>query len=140
MKVLIALVFCLLASLARAEVITYDMGGRLMDRIIHIEVLRGGAVPVRIEGVCVSACTLYLGLPKTCVLPTAVLGFHGPRPDDPAQPVDPATWYMWSRVMASYYPPQLRAWFMAVGRHMIGPEFIVMSGAQAIRLGARGCG
>lgn len=36
-------------------------------------------VEVRLEGLCASACTLYLGHPNACVASSTVLVFHKPR-------------------------------------------------------------
>lgn len=126
------------APAARAEVIRHDLGGDLDERVARVERLRAAGTPVRIEGTCVSACTLYLGLPAACVAPGARLGFHGPRTRLPGIPLPHADFERQTRVMASYYPGPIRAWFMAEAR-MVTESYYVISGAQAIAMGARAC-
>jgi len=111
----------------RAEVITYDPGGSIAVRVAQIE---AGAAPV-IAGECRSACTMHLR--GGCVLPGARLVFHTPH-GATGEPLSLEREAHWRRVMARYYPPAIAAWFLDVppGTHL-------MTGAEAIRLGARGC-
>lgn len=63
-----------------ALIIRFDDGGRIYDYSEMINLM--GERPVRIEGVCQSACTMFLGMPNVCVAPTAALAFHGPVSDN----------------------------------------------------------
>lgn len=128
-----------LPSVATAEVIRHDLGGDLDQRVVQVEGLRASATPIRIEGLCVSACTLYLGLPMACVTPGAELGFHGPRTRLPGIPLPYADFERQTRVMASYYPGPIRDWFMAEARMLTTSSYYVLSGREAIRMGARAC-
>jgi hypothetical protein len=72
----------------RPIVIGDDWGGSVDDHTKFLDYLKQSGVPVRVEGMCVSACTLVaLGLPRAqvCALPSAFLGFHlaqtGGRPN-----------------------------------------------------------
>jgi hypothetical protein len=139
--VLVLLMFSPAATLqARTalRVIHKDMGGDLQDRLAEVEVLRGQGVAVRIEGTCVSACTLYLGLPKTCVTETAILGFHGPRTRFDGLPLPRASFERLSQQMASHYPPALRHWFMTKAR-LVTQSYYALTAAQAIALGVARC-
>lgn len=129
----------ILPGAAQAEVIRHDLGGDLDARVAQVEGLRATGTQVRIEGLCVSACTLYLGLPNACVMPGAQLGFHGPRTRLPGIPLPAADFERQTRVMAGYYPGAIRAWFMAEARMITTSSYFVISGAQAIDMGARGC-
>jgi len=67
-------------SSARATMrITGDRGGLLTAHSEQFEMARASGEPVIIEGACLSACTLAIGiLPRVqvCATPNAVLRFH----------------------------------------------------------------
>jgi hypothetical protein len=115
-----------------------DMGGPVSQRINKVEQLRAAGTQVRILGTCVSACTLYLGLPNTCVSSSARLGFHGPSTPMRGLPLPREEFERVTRQMAGYYPGQIRGWFMTEAR-MITESYYTISGAQAIAMGARAC-
>ncbi len=117
-----------------------DYGGRLDTRIAFIESLRRRGVQVRITGAdCASACTLYLGLPRSCVSPHTMFRFHGPSSQIYGVGLGPTAFDRWSRLMARQYPPQLARWFMAEARNTIVGT-VNVRGAELIRLGwARPC-
>lgn len=119
-------------------VITHDLGGALEARMAELAALQRSGQPVEIRGQCSSSCTLYLGLPQTCVQRSATLGFHGPQSDIYGLALPPAEFEHWSNVMASHYPPMLRRWFMAEARNVTVGIYQI-SGSEAIRLGAREC-
>lgn len=123
---------------AKVQVIRADIGGDLQQRFTEIEQLRVQDVWVRIEGTCVSACTLYLGLPKACVVETARLGFHGPRSRLAGLPLPRPVFDRLSLQMAHYYPPPLREWFLRKAR-LVTQDYYELTGAQAIAMGARRC-
>lgn len=114
-------------------IIDKDYGGKLYARIESME----GMVGVEIRGECYSACTLYLGLPETCVHKDAKLGFHGPKSPF-GIPLPEDVFERDTRVIASYYPPKIRKWFMEKARYEIY-GLKVISGRKAIRMGARPC-
>lgn len=123
---------------ASALDIRKDLGGAVSQRIAKVEKLRAAGTQVRIIGTCVSACTLYLGLPNTCVLPSARLGFHGPSTRLKGIPLPRQEFERVSRQMAAYYPGQIKGWFMSEARLRTGGYYTI-SGAQAIAMGAKAC-
>lgn len=127
-----------LQARTKVQIIRADLGGDLAQRLVEVERLRALGTWVRIEGTCVSACTLYLGLPNTCVSHTARLGFHGPRTRIPGLPLPQPIFDQLSRQMASYYPPKIRDWFMAKAR-LVTQSTYQISGAEAVAMGARRC-
>jgi hypothetical protein len=139
-SILLAAIWVGLASPdpATALDIRNDLGGAVSQRIAKVEQLRAAGTRVRIIGTCVSACTLYLGLPNTCVVPTARLGFHGPSTRLKGIPLPRQEFERVSRQMATYYPGQLRGWFMSEAR-MRTASYYTISGAQAIAMGAKAC-
>ena len=70
----------LFASNASATVrITDDVGGRIGTYVEAYSAVRSSGERVMIDGACLSACTLVLGivpLRRICVTPRASLGFH----------------------------------------------------------------
>lgn len=127
-----------LATPVTALDVRNDNGGSVEARVAEVERLRSQGVRVRILGTCLSACTLYLGLPNTCVSPGAKLGFHGPSTRHAGLPLPHSEFERLSAVMASYYPGEIRNWFWQEAR-MRTKGLYTISGAQAIRMGARAC-
>jgi len=117
-------------------IIWHDMGGSVDERLAQMQAL--AYTHVEIRGTCVSACTLFLGLPDVCVWPEAILGFHGPRTALPGIPLPRRDWERVTTQMGLEYPLALRQWFMEVARYHTG-DYLVLSGAQVIALGARAC-
>ena len=116
-----------------------DPGGSLSDRVAEIERIRSTGTHVEITvGFCNSACTMYLGLPNTCVAPSVSFGFHGPMSQFYGIPLSQKEFDHWSHVMASYYPEPLRSWFLQEARFTtIGIEKI--SGRSLIEMGIPAC-
>ncbi len=138
---LLLLACCLatpVAGPATAMTITRDLGGSVQERIIQVSALSRNGTEVRIIGTCISACTLLLGVPNTCVSPSARLGFHGPATRLRGLPLPRAEYERVSSKMASMYPPRLRKWFMTTARKMTG-DYLLISGRDAIAMGARAC-
>ncbi|MEN9409488.1 MAG: hypothetical protein RL216_1462 [Pseudomonadota bacterium] len=127
-----------LGTSAAALEIRRDMGGPVAERVAMIAALERSQTTVRIAGLCVSACTMLLGLRRTCVEPEARLGFHGPSGSLAGVPLPRAEFERVSRLIAGHYPPALRAWFMTEAR-MRTASYVTISGAEAIRMGARAC-
>lgn len=125
-------------SPAAARDVRHDLGGSIRVRLAEIDALRARGERVRILGTCVSACTLYLGLPDTCVAPSARLGFHGPSAATRGLPLPRREFERVSAIMAGHYPARLRRWFWTEGR-MRTDGYVTLSGAEVIRLGARAC-
>lgn len=123
---------------ATAMTITRDMGGSVRERIVQVSALSEKGTEVRIVGTCISACTLLLGVPTACVTPFAKLGFHGPSTRARGLPLPRAEFERVSAQMAALYPPQIRKWFMATARMTTG-DYILISGRDAIAMGARAC-
>ena len=93
-----------------------DNGGRVGTYIDTFTTLHNSGQNVVIDGACLSACTLVLGLipsDQLCVTPRARLGFHAAwRPDDHGRPVLSA---MGTLVLMDVYPPKIRNWIRRKG-------------------------
>lgn len=117
-----------------------DPGGELSVRVEQIKAIRAAGTQVRIVGgFCNSACTMYLGLPNTCVSRNVSFGFHGPMSQFYGMALQPDQFEYWSGVMGAYYPRQIRAWYMHEARYTtVGIKKV--SGRELIRLGIQECG
>lgn len=132
MKLVLALIFFLFPLTLFAQDITYDLGGSVQDRLEEIKHLDG----VRIVGLCVSACTMYLGLPKTCVSEKAKLGFHSPQTKIKTPLLKP-DWEQTTQIIAGHYPKALAEWYLKTAR--FSSEVTYLSGKEVIKLGATPC-
>lgn len=122
-------------------VVSRDLGGMYLERLSTINGIALSGQTVEIKGTCASACTLFLTLEdNTCVHPRARLGFHGPQMYIQGRlinvPEPERTRVV--KLVAAHYPPAFRAWFMDNAAHLSG-EFVWMTGAEAIALGAKPC-
>ncbi|WP_273521663.1 hypothetical protein [Rhodosalinus sediminis] len=119
-------------------VVRNDRGGLLAERMREVARLRAQDARVEIRGrVCLSSCTMFLGVENVCVEPDVTFGFHGPT--SYGRPLAPERFEAWSRIMAAHYPDErLRDWFLETGRHRIRGYYRV-SGEQLIRMGMPRC-
>jgi hypothetical protein len=86
-------------------VIRNDPGGRIIDYAIKVHKTSF----VRVDGKCMSACTLYLTSANTCITPRASFHFHHPYGGTPEQNATAA------RHMMAAYPLWVRDWINARG-------------------------
>ena len=125
-------------SAQSAMIVNNDLGGSVEERLTMIAALRNEGRRIEIRGQCASACTMYLGLPNTCVSRSSRLGFHGPQSQYYGISLPSDQFEYWSRVMASNYPAPIAQWFMSQARETT-MGLITISGAQAIKMGAHAC-
>lgn len=125
------------SHLREMRILHSDRGGNLQNRITEIAELRAAGVSIEIRSTeCLSACTIYLGLPGTCVARHTSLGFHGPSYY--GAPLSKAKFEYWSQIIGTYYPPPLRRWYLRKGRfRLIG--YHRLRGKELARLGVRIC-
>jgi len=103
--------------------IAEDRGGQIGHYLQAFALLRSTGENVVIDGNCLSACTLVLGLMpsnKICATEKARFGFHAAwMPDRDGRPV---TSSMGTRALWNIYPASVRHWINHHGglsRHMI---------------------
>jgi hypothetical protein len=134
-------VFGLFATYAAATVvISHDNGGRIGPYLTRYQALRQSGEYVVVDGECLSACTIVLGIiPKDrlCVTPNAVFGFHAAwLPDDNAIISSREA----TRYLMQYYPPHIRIWITRNGG--LTSNLLLLYGKELTRLvspcGARG--
>lgn len=112
------------------RVIRNDSGGQLQQYLNALSIAAIAGEVIKIDGWCASACTVYLGSPFTCVTPQAKFGFHAPF-GGTAEQNRYAT-----QVMASNLPPVLGRWFLQNAAHLGGQQYVALSGAQIVQMGA----
>jgi hypothetical protein len=114
--------------------IVNDPGGEVSSYIRKFEMVRQSGERIVIDGPCLSACTLLLGIvPKSriCVTDQAVLGFHAASYyDDASRSLVPTR--EGSRLVMRLYPADIRAW---IGRHGgLTPKLIQLRGHELTAL------
>lgn len=81
------------------------MGGAVIDYAIKAKKTKS----VRFDGLCASACTLYLSVPDKCATPRARFAFHRVYGSTPSGD-EIATQYLWRN-----YPEWVRRWLIMHG-------------------------
>jgi hypothetical protein len=124
-----ALAASVVTSASSAVRIRGDAGGQIGPYVEKMAALRGSGEKVIIDGPCLSACTMVLGvIPRNriCVTPRARLGFHAAwRPGDNGQPVmsKGAT-----QLLMDIYPQHVRSWIARRGG--LSPRMMYLSGRE----------
>jgi hypothetical protein len=130
MRVFVLSVLITLATtVAHADVrINDDPGGDLGAYLLKFSEWRASGKHVVIDGRCLSACTLVLGLlppQRICVTPRAVLGFHATR----ASGLFGTTPSGWStQTLLQMYPVPVRRWI--AGHGGLTEQMIYLAGGQ----------
>ncbi|HEY2136228.1 MAG TPA: hypothetical protein VGH49_10085 [Xanthobacteraceae bacterium] len=107
----------LAATTAQAAVrITDDPGGLMTQYASRFSVVRESGEKVVIDGPCLSACTMLLGIvprDQVCVTHNAVLGFHAAwNYDESGRRVTSAAA---TQELINIYPPSIRSWIARRG-------------------------
>ena len=91
--------------------ISGDRGGQIGHYLQTFSLVRSSGERVVIDGYCLSACTLVLGLvprERICATPRAKLGFHAAwLPDAEGKPVTSA---MGTQALWNIYPASVQRW------------------------------
>lgn len=120
-----------------ALIIRNDPGGRIDTRAVEITKLRAEGRRVELRGeVCLSSCTMFLGLDNVCVDHRTQFGFHGPS--SYGRPMPPEYFEYWSQVLAKNYTAPLKTWYMTKARYKLDGYYPI-SGEELIRLGYQDC-
>jgi hypothetical protein len=109
--------------------ITADSGGQIGPYLRKLESLRNSGQNVVIDGPCLSACTMVLGLiPRDhlCVTARARLGFHAAwRRGQAGRQIVSADG---TELMMTVYPQQVRDWIAKRGG--LSPHLIYLTGGE----------
>jgi hypothetical protein len=126
---LVAIMMAMAVSPASAtKRISDDPGGQLGPYLHKLAALRSSGEQVVIDGKCLSACTMVLGvIPRDhiCVTSKAQLGFHAAwRPEAGHQ----VTSREGTELMMDNYPQQVRDWIARRGG--LTPRMMFLSGRE----------
>ena len=114
--VAMAMVAVLPQSANAMVLITSDIGGRIGKYVQTYQNARASGELVVIDGVCLSACTLVLGIvpaDRICITRRATLGFHAAwLPGPNGRPVRSAAG---TQALWEYYPQNIRRWIQSRG-------------------------
>lgn len=117
----VALVGAVVAALSGVEAtaltrIHDDVGGRIGHYVETFAALRDSGEKVMIDGACLSACTMVLGLiprDRICVTERALLGFHAAWMPGPAgRPIHSP---IGTQTLWEVYPAHVRKWINRKG-------------------------
>jgi len=123
-------------SASAAVRIVSDAGGQIGPYLESLAQLRSSGQNVIIDGPCLSACTLVLGViprERICVTSRARLGFHAAwHPGDNGQPTPSRGG---TQLLMEVYPQQVRRWLARKGgltpqmKYLAGRELAAMYSA-----------
>ena len=117
------------ASASATMRITSDPGGQIGPYLENLASLRSSGERVVIDGPCLSACTMVLGvIPRDhlCVTPRARLGFHTAwRPDSAGRPVVSRDG---TELLMTVYPQPVRDWIARRGG--LSPHMKYLTGRE----------
>lgn len=109
--------------------ISDDRGGQIGYYMRTYAMVRSSGERVVIDGPCLSACTLLVGIippDRVCVTRRARLGFHAAwRPDALGRPQPSA---LGTQVLWKVYPPKVRYWIRRHGG--LSPHMIFLHGRE----------
>ena len=122
------------SSMANAAVrISGDPGGRIGTYLDAFAALRASGERVIIDGACLSACTMVLGMiprERICVTSRARLGFHAAwMPGQHGRPVIHRTA---TQLLMETYPPNIRKWISRRGG--LKKNMIYLRGRELARM------
>jgi len=129
-----AFALSLAATSAEATIwIHSDSGGRIEDYLSRYRNARATNERVVIDGTCLSACTLVLGIVprnRICATANATLGFHSAweRDDHGHAVISPR----WTRVVLANLPGSIRHWIARNGG--LRPEMLLLRGHELAQL------
>ena len=122
--------FLLVATTAHARdvVIRSDPGGLVAEYAMEFAAVDRRGDRIVIDGTCLSACTMALAIPTTCVTKRAVLGFHTPYQRGEFGTISlEAAQFLWD-----HYPRPIREWLRDHGG--LSPHLKYLKGNALRRL------
>jgi hypothetical protein len=106
----------MVSSASATKRISGDVGGQIGPYLENLVALRSSGERVVIDGPCLSACTMVLGViprDRICVTPRARLGFHAAwHPDDSGRPIVSRGG---TQLLMEVYPAAVRRWIARRG-------------------------
>ena len=118
-----------ISRLLAAVRIKADPGGQIGPYLENLVALRSSGERVIIDGPCLSACTMVLGViprERICVTPRARLGFT--RPGIPAATAGRSPAAVATQLLMEIYPDDVRSWLARHGG--LSPRMKYLSGRE----------
>ena len=129
-----AILAILLATDASATVrISNDKGGQIGPYLDAYVSLRKSGQRVMIDGPCLSACTIVLGVmprDRICVTPRAQLGFHAAW--NPGRNGRPVLSQAGTKALWDIYPGEIRTWLLRRGG--LKPKMVYLAGSELMSM------
>ena len=129
-----AIFAAVLAADAGAAVrISNDKGGQIGPYLDAYVSLRKTGQRVIIDGPCLSACTIVLGVmprDRICVTPRAQLGFHAAW--NPGRNGRPVLSQAGTKALWDIYPGEIRTWLKRRGG--LKPKMVYLSGSELMSM------
>ncbi len=139
MAALAALFLMSVAATSKEIQVGNDPGGRIVDRMVQIEIANRTDAQFQIIGdYCHSSCTMLLGADDVCISPQTIFGFHGPHRSN-RKKMSADEFARKSASLSSYYPSPVRNWFMSKARFAGPNELLFVTGEYLIGLGVQEC-
>lgn len=123
----------MVADAGAAVRISNDKGGQIGPYLDAYVTLRNSGQNVIIDGPCLSACTIVLGVmprERICVTQRAQLGFHAAW--NPGRNGRPVLSQAGTRALWNIYPGEIRAWLKKRGG--LKPKMIFLSGSELMAM------
>ena len=131
---IVAAIITMIATGASATMrISDDIGGRIGAYVDQFSAVRNSGERVVIDGACLSACTLVLGIVprnRICVTRRATLGFHAawmPGANGKPVPSSVGTQALWDM-----YPQHVRQWINSRGG--LSPKMMFLRGRELMSM------
>jgi hypothetical protein len=109
--------------------IVSDPGGQIGPYLENLAALKSSGERVIIDGPCLSACTMVLGViphERICVTPRAKLGFHAAwNPGNNGRPVPSKAA---TQLLMDIYPERVRSWIKEHGG--LSPKMMYLTGRE----------
>jgi hypothetical protein len=128
-----AMLAALFGAEAHAMRISNDKGGQIGPYLDAYVSLRNSGQNVVIDGPCLSACTIVLGVmprDRICVTRRAQLGFHAAW--NPGADGRPVLSQAGTKALWDLYPGQVRAWLKKRGG--LKPQMLILSGPELMSM------
>ena len=109
--------------------ISNDQGGQIGPYLDTFAMVNRSGDKVIIDGPCLSACTMVLGMvprDRICVTPRARLGFHAAW--NPGENGRPVTSNAGTRALWDVYPSRVRSWLLKRGG--LKPRMVYLHGRE----------
>lgn len=104
-----------------------DPGGIIMAYVAKYEALKASGVNIKVDGICISACTVLLGIfpeDRICMTSRSSFGFHEASSDDGPEPEATKAW-------ARYlYPKWVQEWIAKTGGLSEDPRYMFPEDAK----------